>query len=267
MYDYLRRSDVKWRKEQADEGKDLEGYEPTQEEKQKNTQPKQQMRMENSYGQMSLGVNREGVMTFVMSAKKRRDQTPAAGSEKAVNGQRAVQPKRNVYQNNDKNPLTATVVRMPVRTRQQQENMLRRLRWTLAQQEKQGAPENETVTNQLPFLFLRREQKQLQEIREQQRKCLDGEEKQKLAEIQQELEQQLQIEAMLQKDLERSMTAAVRNVEQKPKKDWVPWKFVSGILNAVLTDEEDENADTDEPQDDEKPENAEQAAQEDSDMK
>lgn len=266
MYDYLRRSDVKWRKEQADESKELEGYEPTQEEKQKNTQPKQQMRMENSYGQMSLGVNCEGVMTFVMSAKKRRDQTPAASSEKAVNGQRAVQPKRNVYQNNDKNPLTATVVRMPVRTRQQQENMLRRLRWTLAQQEKQGAPENETVTNQLPFLFLRREQKQLQEIREQQRKCSNGEEKQKLAEIQQELEQQLQIEAMLQKDLERSMTAAVRNVEQKPKEDWGPWKFVSGILDAALSDGEDENTDADEPQDNEKPQNAEQTAQEDSDM-
>ena len=100
MYEYLRRSDAGWRKTETKyekEQKSLEGYEPSTEEKNKNKEPQQRLRMENAYGRITLGKNEDGEMTFVVTGKKSLQGKPAEQNEKVLVKDRAVRRREGVF--------------------------------------------------------------------------------------------------------------------------------------------------------------------------
>lgn len=189
MYDYLQRSDAILKKpgsmakahpraEGTQERKALlKGYEPSDNEKKKNKSFFQNMSLENSFGNIRLGVNTEGEMLLIVSGKKDMKENLPSLSSKRLNGNRAIEKADGLFAENDRNPLGAVAYRGEIKTRRQRERMLARLREMLLEDGK-GRPVNDTVQSQLPFLFVERDKDELKKLNEMsaghEGRCVEG---------------------------------------------------------------------------------------------
>lgn len=123
MHEYLRRSDSIWHTNENEKDR-LTGYMPSSKEKQDGEQPHQKMQMENSYGQMSLGISKNGDMTFVVSGKKEIDETPVTSAQKQLDGDQMTRENRKVYSGNRPDAESAVVYKGSIRKHRERVLML-----------------------------------------------------------------------------------------------------------------------------------------------
>lgn len=217
MHDYLRRSDRSWRvkKNQDDTDSKLTGYRPSSREKQEGEQPHQRMQMENSYGQMSLGISKSGNMTFVVSGKKQKDETPVFEDQKEVHGDKAARENRWVYSGNRGASESVVLYRAKITSQREKVQMIERFRMLM-----ENEP-SEMVQLQMPFLSAAQDRKQansLEELSKQARSQGKQKEAREYDLHREVLAQDIRMKRDLHREVMRNLTASIKEERQQVKK-------------------------------------------------
>ncbi len=162
MLDYLKRSDVDLRQmssEKNHENNRMEGYEPSDYE-QEEKRPRERMRLENSYGKLTLGMSEDGAFVFSVSEKRKSGNGPVTADETKVMGSRMSEKEDGVFMNSHDASKSAEVYKEDLSTRYHQLEMLERM--------KKSALDEGTaaVLEKMPFLTVSDDKARLRQLHE-----------------------------------------------------------------------------------------------------
>lgn len=162
MLDYLKRSDVDLRQmssEKNHENNRMEGYEPSDYE-QEEKRPRERMRLENSYGKLTLGMSEDGAFVFSVSEKRKSGNGPVTADETKVMGSRMSEKEDGVFMNSHDASKSAAVYKEDLSTRYHQLEMLERMKKS-ALDERTAA-----VLEKMPFLTVSDDKARLRQLHE-----------------------------------------------------------------------------------------------------
>lgn len=258
MYEYLKRSDAGWRarknKPQENENKKqgLTGYKPTAKEKIDGEEPLQRSKVENSYGQVSLGVSKGGKTTLVISGKKEKDQTPINEEKREIEGDRLARKSREVYTGNRGASESVMVYRGDMDMTYKKRRMLGRIQKVLNDEP------SEVAELQMPFLQIRQDEKRLHALNEKRLELMGQKRPESLKTLhsaidtsgshsldislkqldleKEQLAREIQIKQKLRHDMMRNLTASIEKDEHTPQSGLNVLQWINQFMSLADTD-------------------------------
>ena len=258
MYEYLKRSDAGWRarknKSQENENKkqELTGYKPTAKEKIDGEEPLQRSKVENSYGQVSLGVSKGGKTTLVISGKKEKDQTPVNEGKREIEGDRLARKSRKVYTGNRGASESVLVYRGDMDMTYKKRRMLGHIQKVLNDEP------SEVVGLQMPFLQIRQDEKRLRALNEKRLELMGRKRPESSKTLQgatdtrephsvdislkqldlekEQLAREIQIKRKLRRDMMRNLTASIEKDEYTPQSDLNVLQWINQFISPADMD-------------------------------
>lgn len=258
MYEYLKRSDAGWhvkkKKPQENENKEqrLTGYKPTTKEKKDGEEPVQRSQVENSYGQVSLGVSKSGRSTLVISGKKEKDQTPVNEEKREIEGDRLARKSRKVYAGNRGVSESVLVYRGNMDMTYKKRRMLGHIQKALNDEP------SEVAELQMPFLQIRQDKKRLRAINKKRLELMGRKRPESLKTLQgaidirephsfdislkqldlekEQLAREIQIKQKLRRDMMRNLTASIEKDEHTLQSGLNVLQWINQFMSLADTD-------------------------------
>lgn len=282
MYEYLKRSDAGWHvkknkpQENGTKEQGLTGYKPTAKEKMDGEEPVQRSKVENSYGQVSLGVSKGGKTTLIISGKKEKTQTPVNGEKREIEGDRLSRKSRKVYTGNRGASESVLVYRGDMDMAYKKRRMLGHIQKALNDEP------SEMVGLQMPFLQVRQDEKRLRALTEKRLELMGRKRPGQLKTQQgaadthgpdayginlkqldlekEQLSREVEIKKKLRRDMMRNLTASIEKDKQTPQSSLNVLQWLNRFMSLADTgasaqdgaggkDEDDDSGDFDDNED------------------